>query len=201
MDREGLDEASLVGHSLGGKVAMEVALAAPVRVSALVVVDIAPVAYPARHDKVFDALRAVSEANCASRQAAADLLDDYLEEEGVAQFLLMSLSRRGDRMDWRFDRAGLERAYPDLIAAPAADRAYKGQTLFIKGSESDYIVDAQQARITALFPGASLKIVQGTGHWLHAEKPALFNALVQRFLGGEKLAGSVEAQPEGPACT
>lgn len=200
MDREGLELASLVGHSLGGKVAMEVALTAPGRVPSLVVVDIAPVAYPARHDSVFDALRAVSEANCPSRQAAAALLDKYLEEEGVAQFLLMSLARQEDRMDWRFDRVGLERAYPALIAAPSAGRSYKGPTLFIKGSESDYIVDAQQAQILALFPSATLKILHGTGHWLHAEKPALFNALVQRFLD-DASTGVGRAQADDPACT
>lgn len=198
MDREGLDVVALVGHSLGGKVAMELALGAPGRVRALVVVDIAPVDYPARHGAVFAALRAVSEARCASRQDAAGVLEARLEEEGVAQFLLMSLARMDGRMDWRFDRAGLERAYPALIAAPAGGREYRGPTLFIKGERSDYIEQSQRERILALFPAATLRVVAGAGHWLHAEKPTLFNALVGRFLDAAPAAQVVEGRVHVP---
>ena len=197
MNDEGLDTASVLGHSLGGKVAMEVALLAPTRVASLVVADIAPVAYPPHHDRVFEALRAVSEARCESRDAAARILDHYLGDKGVAQFLLMSLERRDGLMDWRFDRVGLARAYPALVAAPAGGRVYAGPTLFIKGGESDYIHESQRPQMLALFPRTELRVVQGAGHWLHAQKPAQFNALVQRFLDDASRPGAWNAVTGG----
>jgi len=199
MDAEGLARVHLVGHSLGGKVAMQCALDEPARVAALVVADIAPVAYAARHDEVFAALAAVADGHCEDRAAAAGLMASYLGDEQVIGFLLASLQRtaRGF-MDWRFDLRGIRSAYPALLAAPGAGSSYPGPTLFIKGGESDYILEDHRSAIAALFPAATVKVVAGCGHWLHAEKPELFSSIVRRFLdrtaagtrGGERAAGA-----------
>ena len=191
MDAESLGAAAFVGHSLGGKVAMEMALSEGDRVAALVVADIAPVAYPPHHDKVFDALDAVQAADCRSRAEAAELMSQYLQEEGVIQFLLMSLQRgTNGRYAWRFNLEGIKRDYGMVRAEPDVDQAYPGPTLFVKGGDSDYILPEHRPRVVSLFPSAEMKVMPGCGHWLHAQQPVLFNSIVRRFLlraysGGE----------------
>lgn len=183
MDTEGLSMAHLVGHSLGGKVAMQLALSYPRRVQSLVVADIAPVAYAAHHESVFAALEAVAVGRCASRDEAAKLMASYLQEEAIIQFLLTSLQRdTAGTMRWRFDLQGIRDAYPALLAAPQAEQSYAGQVLFIKGGASDYIQEQHWPAIQAFFPAASIKVMPGCGHWLHVEKPQLFNGIVARFL-------------------
>lgn len=183
MAAQGLSNVHLVAHSLGGKVAMQLALQSPASVASLVVADIAPVTYSGHHQAVFAALEAVAAAHCSTRAAAAQLMASHLEEEGVIQFLMMSL-RRNDAgiFDWRFDLSGIKASYTALLAAPTAASAYEGAVLFIKGGNSDYIQEQYWAETLALFPAAGLKIVPGCGHWLHAEKPQLFNGIVGRFL-------------------
>lgn len=183
MTHQGLPRAQFVGHSLGGKVAMQLALAQPQRVSALVVADIAPVDYPPRHDAVFAALDAVAAGQCASRSAAAGLMAEHLREEEVIQFLLTSLRRDTDGIyRWRFNLQGLKRGYSAVRAEPDARAPYPGPVLFIKGGESDYIREEHRSHILHLFPQAQMKIMPGCGHWLHAQRPSLFNSLVRRFL-------------------
>lgn len=183
LHQQGLSRASFVGHSLGGKIAMQLALARPERVAALVVADIAPVAYPSHHDAVFAALSAVAAAQCQSRQVAAEIMARHLEEEPVIQFLLTSL-RRDDQgiYRWRFNLEGLRRGYQAVRAAPAAAGSFADPVLFIKGGDSDYIRTEHRSHILSLFPAAQLKIMPGCGHWLHAQRPTLFNSLVRRFL-------------------
>lgn len=183
LDDAGLSRAHFVGHSLGGKVAMELALQQPGRVSSLTVADIAPVAYQGRHEAVFAALEAVASRPCASREEAGERMAAHLVEDSVIQFLLGSLQRDAQgHYHWRFDLSGLRAAYPALLAAPTGDRRYPGPVLFIKGSASDYIQPQYWPAVQRLFPAATLKVLAGSGHWLHAEKPVLFNSIVARFL-------------------
>lgn len=183
MDREGVNRVCLVGHSLGGKVAMQLALEQPGRVTALVAADIAPVAYPEGHDAVFAALDAVAGAACRSRSEAAALMARYIQEQDVIQFLLTSLVRQeAGYYDWRFNLRGLQHSYAAARAAPVSESPYPGPVLFIKGGDSNYIRDTHREATMALFPRAELKVIPGAGHWLHAERPELFNSLVGRFL-------------------
>jgi esterase len=183
MEEEGLSRAHIVGHSLGGKVAMQLALRYPAKVESLVVADIAPVQYTAHHDDVFAALMAVADGQCGSREEAARLMAPHIAEDAVIQFLLASLQRdtRGS-FGWRFDLAGIRAAYPALQAAPESGPPYTGPVLFIKGGDSNYIQEQHRQAITAFFPTATVKVVPDSGHWLHAEKPQLFNSIVGRFL-------------------
>jgi esterase len=196
MDEEGLSQAHFVGHSLGGKVAMELALRRPQCVSSLTVADIAPVGYAAHHENIFAALEAVATQPCSSREEAAARMAAYIPEEGVIQFLLSSLQRdKQGGYSWRFDMAGLKASLPSLLLAPAAGPVYEGPVLFVKGGASDYIQEQHWPAIKALFPAAVLKIMPDCSHWLHAQKPQLFNGIVQRFLESaeqRKLAHQLE---------
>ena len=184
--------ARILGHSLGAKVAMQLALSHPRAVTALVVADMAPVAYPPAHEAVFAAIRAVAGAAPSSRGQAAAILREHLEEEAVLQFLLLSLKRVEDGVyRWRFNVKALAENYADLRAAPAGN-PYRGDTLFVYGANSTYMPEAGRAAAKAFFPAAEFARIEDTGHWLHAEKPQAFNALVGRFLDGSR-----EAPPPG----
>ncbi len=183
MLKQNLPSAQFVGHSLGGKVAMQLALSQPHLVTDLVVADISPVDYPPHHDEVFGALEAVVAASCDSRQAAAQVMANHLQEEQVIRFLLTSLRRDADGVyRWRFNLEGLKRGYAAVRAEPTMAAPYRGRVLFIKGGDSDYIREEHRDHILQLFPGATMKIMPGCGHWLHAQRPSLFNSLVRRFL-------------------
>lgn len=180
---QGLHRAHLVGHSLGGKVAMQLALHHASLVDALCVADIAPVNYSPHHDDVLAALLAVEAGDCRSRSQAADLMADYLKEEMVSQFLLMSLRRNeAGTYGWRFNLAEIIDNYDAIRAALEADIPFTGNVLFIKGGDSDYILPQHRSVIMRLFPGATVKIMPDCGHWLHAQQPRLFNSIVSRFL-------------------
>lgn len=194
MDRQGLERASLLGHSMGGKTAMELALAHPDRVERLLVADIAPVTYQPRHDNVLAGLEAIDPAILESRQQADEILRDHVDMLSVRQFLLKNLVRvspdeeaavEGARFRWRFNLTAIKACYGNLARAPSAEGPFQGPTLFIKGSESAYIQEKHRDQVTGLFPDARLRVIEGTGHWLHAEKPDTFATLCRRFLTGK----------------
>ncbi|MDX5327535.1 MAG: alpha/beta fold hydrolase [Marinobacter sp.] len=191
MDALNLDKAWVLGHSMGGKVAMQVALGYPERVKGIIVADIAPVTYKARHDAVLDGMKNLDLVGVTTRQEADKRLAEFVEIPGVRQFLLKNLERipaeqagDGDQMfRWRLNLPVIDTCYQKLAAAPEGEGPYNGPVLFIKGADSAYIQSKHQDPIRQLFPAAELKIIEGAGHWLHAEKPDTFAALCRRFLG------------------
>lgn len=182
LDALNISRAALLGHSMGGKMAMAFALKYPKRVSKLILADIAPVGYPPRHNTIIAGLSAVDMATVENRSDADQQLAQFIAETGVRQFLLKSLHKDDDGFSWRFNVDALQRNYTTLIGEPLTTGIFNGPTLFIKGGDSDYILPEHKARIMQLFPQAQAKIIQGTGHWLHAEKPAAFSKLVLDFL-------------------
>ncbi|MBV7413496.1 alpha/beta fold hydrolase [Aeromonas sp. sif2433] len=183
LDHLALDQVAIVGHSMGGKVAMQVAKQAPARVGRLVVADIAPVAYPhARHQNVFAGLNATLANPPQSRAEAEALLARYVEIPGVRQFLLKSFAKGESGWGWRFNVPALERNYANIMGWPDDQTRFEGPTLFIKGGDSDYVQPQYTETVMAQFPAAKTRVIAGTGHWLHAEKPVLFNKLVVDFL-------------------
>jgi esterase len=173
---------TVVGHSLGGKVAMQMALSVPDKLLRLVVADIAPVQYSPSHDAVFAAIDAVAAASPETRSQAAGLMRSFLKEEGVVQFLLLSLRREPNgHYVWRFNYAALRENYAHLLAAPVGP-PFLGPALFVYGGESSYVDEAGMSAAKSLFPAARFEAIAGTGHWLHAEKPEEFNRLVGEFL-------------------
>ncbi|WP_421218391.1 alpha/beta fold hydrolase [Aeromonas jandaei] len=183
MDHLGLDQAAIVGHSMGGKVGMQLAKLAPARVSRLVVADMAPVAYPhSRHQNVFAGLNATLATLPQSRSDAERILAEHIEIAGVRQFLLKSFAKGEDGWQWRFNVPALEENYANIMGWPEDERRFEGPVLFIKGGDSDYMQPQYSEAALAQFPAAKVRVIAGTGHWLHAEKPMLFNKLVVDFL-------------------
>lgn len=184
---QGLVRPSVVGHSLGGKVAMELALAQPERVGRLVVIDIAPVNYPPRHDDVFAGLKAIDAGSVRNRTEAEDLLQQHINEAPVRSFLLKNLVKEEEGFRWRMHLQDLENQYDRLIQGNR-DGVYPGPVLFLKGENSDYIKPAYKDLILAKFPLAESRVIAGTGHWLHAEKPELTASLIKKFLQSEQIS-------------
>jgi esterase len=180
-----IDVCDIVGHSLGGKVAMQIALNHGEHVRRLVIADIAPVTYGRGHDQVFAALAAVDLAAVHNRRDAEAMLTPLLAEPALRQFLVKSLYR-DDNADpagyrWRFNLPALSANYDALRAAPTGT-PFAGQALFIRGELSDYISSEHEPVMRRLFPTYNLQTIAGAGHWVHGEKPALFNAMVETFL-------------------
>lgn len=184
MDSQGLAKIDLVGHSLGGKVAMEIALQHPERVNRLVVMDIAPVKYPPHHNQVFAGLQSLDTQSLSSRSAADAHMLQYVPELAVRSFLLKNLIKSGDGFAWRFNLPVVARDYPELIAGNSAG-VFEGPVMFLKGGDSDYITEVHREPILTRFPSASVKVVEKTGHWLHADKPVVVAKLIKNFLDKE----------------
>lgn len=183
MDDQFLEKPVLLGHSLGGKVAMNLALKFPQRVHALIVVDIGPGAYPPRHHEIIRALEAVPLEQLTSRQEADEILAQHGLEEPVRNFLLKSLARdHSGKFQWRFHLQSIKNNLHRLSEAAPEHLTYQGPALFIKGEHSDYLSDADGALIASLFPRASLSVIPESEHWVHADNPQAFLQVVSRFL-------------------
>ncbi len=168
----------LLGHSMGGKAAMVMALTQPGPLRRLVVADIAPVAYGHSQSHNIGAMRRVDLDTVADRAGAAAAMG--LEDAGVAAFLLQSLDLRARR--WVLNLDVLERDMAAIVGFPEVTGQFGGAALFLSGALSEYVLPTHRARIRALFPSARFAKIPGAGHWLHAEKPREFEAAVATFL-------------------
>ena len=173
-------EADLIGHSMGGKAAMVLALDAPARVRRLLVADIAPVAYSHTQVHLIHAMRALDLSVVTSRGAANAALEATIPEPDVRAFLLQSLDVKGQR--WMLNLDALERDMEKITGFPAVSGRYDGPALFLAGGDSDYVLPEHRPLIKRLFPHAKQAKIPGTGHWLHAEKPREFEAAARMFL-------------------
>ncbi|MCP4598088.1 alpha/beta fold hydrolase [Neptuniibacter sp.] len=183
MQHLNLEKAHIIGHSMGGKAAMQLALSRPELINKLIIVDIAPVEYTPHHDDVFKGLFAVDLDSLKSRGDADKQLAEYIDELGVRAFLLKNLYRTEDKkFAWRMNLETLHEQYQNISAAPEGD-AYQSPVLFIKGANSDYLLPKYRDAVLSMFPKADYKIIQNAGHWPHAEKPAEFTQLILNYLG------------------
>jgi pimeloyl-ACP methyl ester carboxylesterase len=185
MDAHKLASAHLLGHSMGGKTAMHLALHHPNRVNKLVVVDMSPRAYGPRFARLLHALRELRPERFKSRADADAALAASVPEESLRQFLLKNLApgeQGGYR--WRIHLESIAANYDHLRSAIHSAIPFTGDTLFLLGGNSDYVGAADRAEIHRLFPAAQFASIAGAGHWVHAEKPAEFAEAVLEFLCG-----------------
>ena len=183
MERHWMYKAHLIGHSMGGKTVMEFALEHPDMTDKLVVVDIAPKAYPGGHEDIFKALFAVDLDAIQSRQEAEEILSQYIEDAGTKQFLLKNLSRKKEgTFEWKMNLPVLHQYYQEILAPPTAQTPFEGETLFIRGGRSPYVLDSDLPAIHGLFPAAQLETIANAGHWVHADAPAELLQKVYTFL-------------------
>ncbi|NNG83252.1 alpha/beta fold hydrolase [Acinetobacter sp. ANC 5378] len=167
LDDLNIQKFSVIGHSMGGKIAMQLANSAGERLEQLVVLDMAPFAYQeSHHDQIFKALFAVQNAQIESRQQAMQIMREYLREEMVIQFLMKSFNKG----QWLFNVEALFNHYPDIIDWDVI-QPWQKEALFIRGGKSAYISkDEHFAAIQQQFPHARIIVIEDAGHWLHAEK-------------------------------
>lgn len=183
----GLDSCHLLGHSMGGKVAMTLALGEPRLVADLVIADIAPVAYAHDHDELVDAALGLNLDTLDSRADADRALADSIGDVSLRAFLLQNLARDGDGWRWRVNWRAIRHAMPRLtgfIDLPA-DWRIEQPALFVRGEKSDYVGVAEIETIERHFGNAEIVTVENAGHWLHAERPQAFIEPVLEFLSAQ----------------
>jgi pimeloyl-ACP methyl ester carboxylesterase len=170
-----LDQVILLGHSMGGKVAMQCAIDHTELIKLLIVSDIAPRAYSrGAHDAVFQAIFHVALENIQNRKQAEEAMTPFLGDFGTRQFILKSLEREGDSFRWKFNIQTLYDTYDEAIRQISSDHPVLIPTHFIRGDQSLYIRDEDRKEILALFPNATLTTIKSAGHWIHADQPQAF---------------------------
>ena len=175
--------AAILGHSMGGKVAMMLALTRPQTVSRLVVADIAPIAYRHANLSLVQAMLALPLPPGLSRSETDRTLASSIPDDAVRAFLLQNLVT-GTSPAWRIGLENIAAGMAEIEGFPplAESARYTGPSLFIRGGRSTYVKDEAIPIISALFPAAHLETIPGAGHWLHADQPDAFGGAVQQFL-------------------
>ena len=175
--------ADVLGHSMGGKAAMMLALTEGAMVNRLVVADIAPVAYSHDQTRHITAMRALDLSGLTSRAEADARLAAAVTDPALRAFFLQSLDLRATPPGWRINLDVLEAEMPKIIGWPQVAGHFDGPTLFLSGALSHYVLPDYREAIRTLFPAARFAKLPGAGHWLHAEKPRAFEETVRVFLG------------------
>lgn len=172
--------ADLLGHSMGGKTAMVLALTRPDLLRRLIVADIAPVAYTHSQIPFIDAMRSVDLSNVTKRSEVTAQLAAAGVDPALQGFFTQSLDLAARR--WKLNLDVLAQDMPDIMTFPDIDGQFTGSALFLAGAESNYVLPEHRAKIRALFPSARFARLKGASHWLHADKPKEFEAAVRAFL-------------------
>lgn len=174
--------ADVLGHSMGGKAAMQLALTQPGLIRRLIVADIAPVAYDHDQSHHIHAMRGLDLTGLTSRGEADRRLSETVPDPGLRAFFLQSLDLKSHPPRWRLNLDVLEAEMPKIVGWPGTVGRFDGPTLFLTGAESQYVRPEHRETIRALFPAARFARIPGAGHWLHAEKPREFEETVRVFL-------------------
>lgn len=177
-----LSDFIIMGHSLGGKTAMQFAVSYPKFLHKLIIVDISPRFYPIHHDKIIEGLKMLDFSVLKSRSQADAVLSQYIEERDVRQFLLKSMYwKEKGKLDFRFNLKSISQNIANVGEALDNGARSSIPSLFIKGAKSNYIKDDDEELIFKHFTDAEIQILDGVGHWLHAEKPLEFFEKTVRF--------------------
>lgn len=183
LEEHGISSAVVLGHSMGGKTAMQFACTNPDKVSSLIVADIAPKYYPPHHDYILGGLKALKPTDLGSRTDADKALSHYISDWGIRQFLLKNLYwKEKEQLAFRFNLEILADRMNEIGESIGSTERYEGPTLFIRGSRSEYVQEGDLPEIKNHFPQAILRTVDDAGHWLHAENPDQFMEITLAFL-------------------
>jgi pimeloyl-ACP methyl ester carboxylesterase len=184
IERQRLQRPAVLGHSVGGNIAMALALMHPQAVGQVVVADIAPVSYPDRLSPVADAMLAADVDSATSREQVRERLAARLPDAGVVAFLLGNLVARDGRWAWRVNLAVIRAAIAELIHFPQTltGLRYQRPLQVIAGADSDYVTEPDGVEFRPMFPDARIEFIPAAGHWVHADQPQAFVAALQHAL-------------------
>jgi len=182
--RLGLDRPTVMGHSMGGKTAMALALSHPERVGRLIIVDIAPLPYADTLTPFVEAMRGADALAAASRAEVQRRLQQRVPDPAVVPFLMQNLVTRNDHFDWRLNLPGIGAAMPALCAFPSAllGARFTGPLKVIAGANSNYLTLRDGESFWPMFTDIEVDVIEGAGHWVHADQPAAFLASVRQAL-------------------
>jgi len=185
METHGVQSAHLIGHSMGGKVAMRLAQLDPGRLEKLVVVDTAPRQYEGGDEPLLDALCSLDPGLFRARGEVEEALSGLISDRAVRQFFLTNLKRdEKGRLAWKINLRAIRTNYVSLNAATPSADPFQGETLFVLGGRSRHVGAEDEPSIRRLFPAAEFSVIGGSDHWVHADAPDLFHHLVLAFLSG-----------------
>jgi pimeloyl-ACP methyl ester carboxylesterase len=183
MASAGIESAPIIGHSMGGKVAMMLALTHGRQVQKLAVMDIAPIPYDHSYDGYVEAMKRIPLNNEVNRKQANEILANAIPDANLRIFLLSNLIL-GENPHWRFGLDEIGGAMHNLLdwQLPANTAPYTGPALFLRGGNSDYVMPEATQPIQTLFPAAEIQTIERAAHWIHAEQPKAVIAALQGFL-------------------
>lgn len=183
LESKNIERTLLIGHSMGGKTAMQFACDYPGKTEKLLVADIAPKFYPPHHHEIIDGLNKIDLSVLTSRKEADDELQKHISNFGIRQFLLKNLYWNSEKkLSFRFNLPVLSHKMEEVGENINSTDSYAGPTLFLKGSKSEYVTDSDLSRIKTHFPLAQMETIANAGHWLHAENPKEFLSKSLHFL-------------------
>ena len=183
MQANGIEKASFIGHSLGGKAVMEFALKYTENTDKIVIADMSPKDYEPHHQAILKALNSVDFSKVEKRGDVEEFLKPYIKDASIRMFLMKSVNRLDNgNYEFRFNLKSLTENYVDLITNHLPEKTFNGDTLFLGGGNSNYITNEDTMQIKHYFPNAKIEKIEGTGHWLHAEKPNEFLDITLNFL-------------------
>lgn len=172
----------VLGHSMGGKVAMELALSRPELLSGVIVVDIGPQAYGRGHDYIFEGVNALNMDEVSSRKEIEETLSQSIPNRAEVLFMSKNVDRTQSGFKWKINVDVLEKDYENIIVPIAPGRTFDGPALFLSGERSDYLQPHQHDLIRELFPRVEIVTIPNAGHWIHAENPEDFDEQVRQFM-------------------
>lgn len=182
LDKLDLQKVDVLGHSIGGKVAMQFAADYPSRLNKLIIVDIAPRQYPDSHSQILKNLMALNLAQFNQRREVDAALASSIEDKTIRSFLLTNLTTIDGKLDWRINLNHLLCNYPALLQAVKLAEPISQPSLFISGAHSDYISAADRQQVRENFSNVRLLSIANAGHWVHADQPDAFCQTVESFL-------------------
>lgn len=178
-----LEKVILLGHSMGGKVAMQYAIDEPGKIDKMIVADMSPRHYPLHHEAVIQGLNAVKFEEMKTRKEVEEVLSQFIVDHGTKQFLLKNIYwKENGQLDWRFNLKVITEQIKNVGEATPTDSTSEVPSLFIKGERSNYVQEEDEKLIAHIFPRSMFETIADAGHWIHAEKPKEFFECVMRFL-------------------